>query len=247
MALLDDLKAKSELRKIEELVAQRRAERLLAAYQRNINPKMRQIFDYLSELVEEVNYINPDIQVDFELPIYGRMEGLRQGEYRLTVDSREKMHQMILRCRCSGGQAARFKVSPPSVAADLREQLLDHGISFDSFDYFDGRHNLVGQRFEVAADIPVRVRVTADAERSLIHLHITNFDAPINRHAKYSPEQITPEFLDDLGNFILRRHTKLIQLPISEEERDELRQRMERDAKQRQGGLMRGLLRRDGD
>ena len=247
MALLDDLKATSEALKTEELAEQLHAEQLQAAYQRHINPKMRQIFRYLSELVEEVNYIKPSTKVDFELPVYGRMLGLRQEEYGLTVDSLESMRQIVLRFRCTGGQTARFKVSPPSVAADLRDQLLEHAMKFDCRDYFDDYRAVIGQRFEVEGEIPMLVRVEADIERTLIHIHITNFDAPIGRHAKYRPEQITPEFLDDLGNYILRKHSKLIQLPISEEERKELRQRMEREAEQRQGGLIKSLLGRDQD
>ena len=247
MALLDDLKAKSELRKSEERAERLHAEQLQAAYERYVKPKMRQIFNYLSQLVEEVNYLKPNTRVDFELPIYGRMLGLRQEEYRLTVDSIESMGQIVLRFRCTGGQAARFKVSPPSVADDLRDQLLDHAMKFNCRDYFDDLRAVIGQRFEVEGEIPVMVRVAADIERTLIHLHITNFDAPISRHAKYRPEQITPELLDDLGNYLLRKHTKLIQLPISEQERKELRQRMEREAKRRQGGLVTSLLRRGQD
>jgi hypothetical protein len=247
MALLDDLKAKSEARKTEELAERLHAERLEAAYERYVNPKMRRIFNYLSQLVEEVNYLKPNLRVDFELPVFGRMLGLRQEEYRLTVDSLDRMRQIVLRFRCSGGQTARFKVSPPSVAADLRDQLVDHGMRFDSQDYFDDYRAVIGQRFAVEGEFPVLLRVAADIERTLIHIHITNFDAPISRHAKYRPEQITEEFLDDLGNYILRKHSKLIQLPISEEERKELRQRMEREAKQRQGGLVRSLLGRDQD
>jgi hypothetical protein len=247
MGLLDDLKAKSELRKTEELAERRHAEQLQAAYERYVNPKMRQIFKYLSQLVEEVNYLKPKTRVDFELPVYGRMLGLRQDEYRLTVDSLESMRQIVLRFRCTGGQTARFKVSPPSVASDLRDQLLEHAMKFDSRDYFDDYRAVIGQRFQVEGEIPVMVRVAADIERTLIHIHITNFDAPISRHAKYRPEQITPEFLDDLGNYILRKHTKLIQLPISEEERKELRQRMELEAKRRQGGLVTSLLGRSQD
>ncbi len=245
MALLDDLKAKSEARKTEELAERLHADQLQAAYERYLNPKMRQIFNYLSQVVEEVNYIKPNTRVDFELPVYGRMLGLRQEEYRLTVDSRGSMRTIVLRFLCTGGQTARFKVTPPSVAADLREQLLDHGMKFDSRDYFDEYRAVIGQRFEVEGEFPVLVRVNADIERTLIHIHITNFDAPISRHAKYRPEQITPDFLDDLGHYILRKHTKLIQLPISEEEREELRLRMEREEKRRRGGLLNSLRGRD--
>ena len=133
------------------------------------------------------------------------------------------------------------------MAADLREQLLDHGMTFDSRDYFDEYRAVIGQRFEVEGEFPVLVGVTADIERTLIHIHITNFDAPISRHAKYRPEQITPEFLDDLGHYILRKHTKLIQLPISKEEREDLRIRTEREERQRRGGLLNSLRRRGED
>ena len=170
------------------------------------------------------------------------MLGLHQGDYRLNVDSLDNMQKVLLRFRCSRGQTARFKVSPPSVASDLREQLLDHGLIFDSRDYFDEYRNVVGQHFEVEGDIPVRLRVEADIEHTRIHVYITNFDAPISRHAEYQPEQITSELLDDLGNFILRKSAKLIQLPISEEERQDLRQRIEREAHLRDGGLISSLL-----
>ena len=245
MALLDDLKHQSDRRKRNELAHAEHQAALEKEYRTRLLPCMRRTFTYLSELAKHLNYLQPDVEVNFSLPGCGRIPNLRQGDYQVTADSTAEMRKMVFRFRCYGEDAARFKVSPLSVARDLSDLLVKHGIQFYSRDYRDSGRAVIGETFEIQPNIPVSVVVEADFERTLIRLSIINFEAPGTHQASYTPEEITDDFLDDLGNYLVRKNSNLTRLFLPDQVREEIRERLEEEKRERQSWkLLNKILKR---
>ena len=233
MALLDDLKSETERRRQQELEQEQRQAALANEYRTRLAPGMRRIFRYLSEMADHLNYLKPDVDVEFSLPGFGRVPDLRQGDYTVTADSTAQMRKIAFRFHCQGTDPARFKIRPLSVAKDLADLLVSHGIQFYSRDYRESGRAVVGEVFEVQPNIPMRIVIEADVERTLIRLSIINFDAPGTQQASYTPEEITEDFLEDLGNYLLRKNTNLTRLFLPDQARLEIRRRLEEEKKAR--------------
>jgi hypothetical protein len=252
MALLDDLKSESERRMRAELEQQRNRtqteedEYQEREYRRRILPAMQRILTYLSQLADHLNYIKPHTRPCFTIPGYGDIDLEDQSGYRVSVHTRERPERITLTFQTTGSRPRSFKVTPLSVANDLDDLLVAYGLDFSITDYRDGYRHLVGRRFELRPKVPVTVQVEADPASSQICFAFTNFESPATSRTHYAPEQITDQFLDDLGNYILRKSDKLTQLDIPDEVRKKLRQRMEaekREEQPRRGGLLSKIFR----
>jgi hypothetical protein len=238
MGLLDDLKAQAERRKYEDAEKRRQAAALEAAYVERIHPVMQRIFGYLSELVENINYLKPETLVHFAIREFDCFDDLRQQDYLLSTDSLDRMQQIQLRFTCVGQRPLNFAVTPTSVASDLRELLMDHGLTFRTMDYYDEYHNSIGGRFEVEPRVPGRVVVEADIPHTLVRLTLINFDSPSLHRAHYLPEEVASRFLDNLGSYILRKNQHLTRLFLPEETRKAIRIRLEEERDQGGGAAL---------
>jgi len=252
MALLDDLKSESERRMRAELEKQRlqvptqQPGQEQQHYQSRLLPAMTKILSYLTQLADHLNYIKPDTHPRFTIPGCGNLALQKQFDYRVTADSRERLTRITLQFQCTGRLPLSFKVTPLSMANDLDTVLVEHGLDFSIRDYRDGYQHLVGRHFEVRPKVRVTVQIEADMTNSRISLSFTNFESPSSSRTSCSPEEVTDPFLDDLGNFILRKSDKLTKLEIPDEIRERLRQRMEAEKKEqkpRRGGLLAKLFR----
>jgi hypothetical protein len=248
MALLDDLKAESEKRLRAELEQQRREARTVRQrqedreYRNRLLPAMTRILTYLSQLSDHLNYIKPATKPRFTIPGHGDLEVRKQIGYRVSVDSHQVLRRITLQFQAIGNTPLQFKVTPLSMANDLDDLLEEHRLDFTITEYRDGYQHLVGRNFEVRPAVPVTVRIEADVESTRICVSFTNFASPSTRRVNYLPEQITDQFLDDLGNYVLRKSDKLTQLEIPAEIRERLRQRMEAEKQQEERPRRSGLL-----
>ena len=58
MGILDDLKSQAEAQKASEEQEKHRQANLLKYYEKNLHPKMMQLYSFLNEFIEHLNYIN---------------------------------------------------------------------------------------------------------------------------------------------------------------------------------------------
>lgn len=256
MALIDDLKAESERRLRAEAEQERRRKRSEREDQEDreyrdvLLPAMTRILTYLGQLSDHLNYVKPAVKPRFTIPGHGDLELFQQIGYRVTADSRQRLKRITLQFQAIGSAPLRFKVGPLSMANDLDDLLVEQGLDFTIADYRDGYGHLVGRSFDVRPKVPVTVQIEADVKDLRIWASFTNFASPSTRRVHFRPEDITDQFLDDLGNYILRRNDKLTQLEIPPEARERLRLRMEAEkgeikeaGKPRRSGLLSKIFR----
>jgi len=80
MGILDDLKNQSEVQKAAEEREKQRQADLLKYYQENIHPKMLQLYTYLNEFNEHLNYIKKITKVSYPIPPDGSLRELDQSD-----------------------------------------------------------------------------------------------------------------------------------------------------------------------
>jgi len=243
MALIDELRSESEQRQNAVAQAeQEKAQRESAFLQRSL-PRIQQAYDYLREMVEHLQVVQPDTGFAFFLPKCGEKLELVQCDYRIEAIPTQGPHKVRLDYTATGRRRCDYRVTPRSVAEDVEEILHKHAIPHAVQDYRDDLGHTIGKQFGVYPKIPARIAIELDSAREDIRVAITNHDTPGIRELHYPPEQIDTAFLEDLGNFILRRSSSLIQLDMPDELRSRLRKRIKKEQRaQRRRRLLRLLL-----
>lgn len=234
MGILDDLKNQSEVKKAGEAAEAQRQADLLKFYQENIHPKMLQLYTFLNELVEHLNFIKKETKALYPVTPDGRVQEFEQGDYKVTIDSATEVKEINLRFSCYLKEPLIFELENSERIQRYTDVLQSYRIDFDRTDNKDSNYELISAKFKVNGPVPVNVILQGDIETSSIYLLLSNFEKPgASKHA-YKERHITEDFIDDLGKFILRQNPMFLKLDIEDEHKEKIRQNIQADLKQRQ-------------
>lgn len=234
MGILDDLKNQSEVQKAGEAQEKQRQADLLKFYQENLHPKMLQLYTFLNEFIEHLNYIKSDTKVSYPVQPDGCMQEFAQGDYKVTIDSATEVKEINLRFYCSLKEPLIFELENSERIQRYTDVLHSYRIEFERTDNKDSNYELISSKFKVVGPVPVNVILQGDVATSSIHLILNNFEkSGVNKHT-YKERHITEEFIDGLGKFILRQNPMFLKLDIEDEHKEQIRQNIHADLKQRQ-------------
>ncbi len=242
MSLLDDLKQEAKARLADENTnweEQRRE----AEYQERIKPAMLAILRYLAELTDLLKALEQSVCHDYELPGIGLVKGLRQDNYVVNADSTENTKNVRLRFSCVDSQEREFAVKPKSTADETRAFLETQQMRFAEWPIRDPQQGIIGLNFQLTAKVDVNFIFKADLDQRAIILYISNFSDFKVEKSVVQPERINDAWLDNLGNYLLRRRENLYTLEISDSNKEVIRQQLETDQRQREEELQEAILR----
>jgi len=234
MGILDDLKNQSEVKKAGEAAEAQRQADLLKFYQENIHPKMLQLYTFLNELIEHLNYIKTKTKAAYPVQPDGRMQTFKQSDYKVTIDSANEVKEINLRFYCKLDEPLIFELENSERIQRYTDVLHSYRIDFDRTDNKDSNYELISAKFKVNGPVPVNVILQGDIETSSIYLLLSNFEKPGASKHTYKERHITEDFIDGLGKFILRQNPMFLKLDIEDEHKEKIRQNIQADLKQRQ-------------
>ena len=234
MGILDDLKSQSEAQKAKEAKEKQEQENLLKIYQESLHPKMLQLYKFLNEFVEHLNYIKTETPVSYPVnPDTSKLE-FKQEDYKVTIDSANEVKEINLRFNCTLNVPVIFEVENSERILRYTDLLQSYRIDFDRTDNKNSNYELISAKFKIVGPIPVNVILQGDVASSSIHLILNNFEKPGFSKHTYKERHITDEFIDDLGKFILRQNPQFLKLDIADDHKEKIRQNIEKDMQQRQ-------------
>jgi hypothetical protein len=235
MGVIEDLKREAERRKQELSEEEAWKVRRDTVYKNGIRPAMQAVFRYLNEMTEHLNFLKPEVGIRYTLPGYGEIGNLVQEDYRMAVDSTEQPKFIKLWFTRRSPDDLVFTVTPRSTALDSRRLLQDLRMEFSEWPLRDAFNNVIGLGFEARFTIPVVFLFRADMENEAITMTVANFEGFNTLRDSFRPTEVNDELLEDLGNYILGRSANLRALHISDQERQQIRQRLRRsDAARKQ-------------
>jgi hypothetical protein len=242
MSLLDDLKKEAEARLAADTADQEAAQRE-ADYRQRIRPAMLKILHYLSELTDQLKELDLDVRQDYELPGIGLVKGLRQGDYVVNADSTENTKMIRLRFNCTDEREREYAVKPKSAADETRAFLDAQVMRFAEWPIRDPVQGLIGLNFQLAVKVDVNFIFKADLEQGAITLIIANFSNFNVEKSVVQPERIDDTWLDNLGNYLLRRRKNLYELEITDNDKAVIREKLEAARQQREAELQAAIQR----
>ena len=236
MGLLDELKQEAEIKRAEAARVAEAEQARLRDFQERIHPRVVRLFTFLSELAEHLNFIAKPVRVSYPIKTYAVLRDLVQQDYKIRSDSMEAMREIDFSFDCVGEERVEFEVENKLYIERLEEYLSSARLNFTCHKSKDNRHNVTSARFRVDAHVPVRFEFKVDVDAGVIRLVMRNYHGLHVDHFSIDPEHIDQDYLDELGKFILRQESQLFRLEMSEEERQQLRRRLEAEKKGRASG-----------
>jgi len=234
MGILDDLKRQSSAQKADEEKEKLRQADLLKFYQHNLHPKMLQLYTFLNELTEHLNYIKTETNVFYPLKPDGSMQEFKQSDYKVTIDSANEVKEINLRFSCRLDEPLIFELENSERILRYTDLLHSYRIDFERTDNKDSNYDLMSAKFKITGQIPVNVILQGDIATSSIHIILNNFEKPgLSKHT-YKERHITEKFIDDFGKFILRQNQQFLKLDIADGHKEQIRQNIQADLQQRQ-------------
>jgi hypothetical protein len=236
MSLLDDLKQEVEQRQAADTTDQE-AVRRETDYRERIRPAMLAILHYLSELTDQLKLLDLDVRHDYELPGIGLANGLRQTDYVVNADSTENTKTIRLRFSCIDEREREYSVKPKSKADETRAFLDAQRMRYAEWPIRDPAQGIIGLNFQLAVKVDANFIFKADLELGAISLFISNFSGFKVEKSVVQPERIGDDWLDNLGNYLLRRRENLYELEISDADKALIRRQLEQGQRQREAEL----------
>ncbi|MFK5913894.1 MAG: hypothetical protein QM484_05930 [Woeseiaceae bacterium] len=229
MGILDDLKNQSNIQKAGEASETQRQADLLKFYQENLHPKMLQLYSFLNEFSEHLNYIKTQTSISYPIKYDGSAQSFDQYDYKVTIDSATEVKEINLRFACHLKEPLIVELENSESILRFSDLLHSYKIDFDRTDNKDKDYQLISAKFKVNGPVNVNVILQGDVESSSIHLILKNFDKPGFVKHTYKERHITEEFIDGLGRFILRQHPMFLKLDIKDGHKDEIRKKIKAD------------------
>ncbi len=237
MGYLDELRKQAETRQAEDHAEQELQAQREKFYRTEMLPRLESCYTYLSQMVDHLNYVKPDIEGRYVLKGFGELHGLKQEAYEVKVDSRQNMQQIMLRYVCRGEDNYEFGVHGKKSINRYIDYLRGTGMTFQHRETMDSTHTVTDARFFVKSEIPISVNLTADIARSLVLVGVRNVDDFVSREFQVSPADLDEEFFDKLARFIVREDMEFMRLDIPSETRQALQKKVQEEQLRREQEL----------
>ncbi len=169
--------------------------------------RMRETYNYLHELVGQLNIIRPAVARNYQLLGLGVFKDLNwmagDSDFRTRgADGPEHINRINVTFTLVGPEALRADREGQAVEP-LRNLLQEHGLEFDEDQSRNDRHRLERSSFVVTPEIRVRLLLRASYEDTRVILTTRNLDRFGITEYLLEGKDLGAEFLDELGKLIL--------------------------------------------
>ncbi len=217
MGYLDELRKKSGSKKAGEDQQQLAREKRELFYKESIIPALKELYGFLSEVVEHLNYLDHEVFVNYNLASLGRLKDLKQADYSLFVDSRQNMTQIMLKFSCSKPEPKKFSIEGEKNVRRVSDYLKTTSLDFRQQNEFDRVHTVVAADFTIKATVHVAFEFTADIDNSCISLSVKNFEEFGLKRRRLLVEDVKADFMDHLARYITHEVDDFFGLDMGDE------------------------------
>lgn len=191
MGLLDDLKKQAEMAKSQQVSAQS----LRSEAVKTVETRMKQVFQYLHELLKQLAVLKPVNPLNYSIPGVTELKNLQYLDS--FIDNRKKRFDELnmevidyISFYVKWGTANKINIDKdmPAPAQKVREGLSAYGVKFAEEELRSARGTVAGWRFVVDQAINADVKMRADHDngrmlvsaRNLVRLGSDEFSVPIS-------------------------------------------------------------------
>ncbi len=203
MGLLDDLRNEAERQRVLDQTQQAQEQQNDEVYRKQIRPRLKELFSFLQELCEHLNYIKKEIPIQYNFPCCDKTFSLHQAEYQVTTDSSDNMTSFRLRCNAVAPHPLILPALNEKEAFTWRDEVRQHGLNV-TIRSNKHRHYNASHLVEILPRIPIVFDFRADISSQSVQLRIKNYQELGETRSVFSPADLTTEWMEDIGLLILR-------------------------------------------
>lgn len=237
MSFLDELKKEAEQRRTLTKDSQQHQESQHKTYLATIQPKIKQLHDYLTDLTEQLNFVKPEILVDYHLESFGTISGLRQEDYFLSVDNPVETHLLSLSFACVTDKVIRFDRDNEKTIERIKDYLWSHNLRFEYKESRNMQHRLYRGYFTLNGRISIMMSFSIDME-GVITLTSKNFEGLGVVKYTFQANEINEAFLDGVAKWIVRKPNPFTEAhgkyQVADEARQQLQKQLQEEKRLRQ-------------
>lgn len=235
MGLLDDLRTQAQDRREQEEADAALAARREQFYVEEILPRMTKAYQFFMELMEHLNYVNPDIPVQYPLLANGMPLALQQGDYTVVADSSKALKRIDINYQCSLDKPVEFEIFGKDAVLNHADRLDRYHVKHERKDRKDTDLELESAKFKIEGPLPLKTVINADVLNGAIQLVLRNYKDPGVSRYTLPAAQFDDAFLDRLGQFMLRKTDTLFDVDLSMDSaaKEAIRRKLQEEAELR--------------
>ena len=227
MGLLDELKKEAEKKEQLEREQGEEREAQQAFYDTQLRPVLRRAHDYLLELVDTLNTVAPDVTASFCLdPEQKQTFSMKQGTYTFRGGDYDKPLELVVSSECRLAKSPEYYVRSKAAVSRYAALLDSHKFSYHSRNELDSAHEICGATFKLEGPLKVQIRLLASPADRCIYVDLLNLESQPMKRYKFPPEKVDDALLDRLARMLVREESVLVEVKISEDTREALRQKL---------------------
>ena len=236
MGLLDDLKQQAEKQQ-DTPGTPNLAGGTGDFYGEQVKSRMLAAFNFLTELVNQLNTMKLDTRADYPFRPDGKPVTLLQQGYKVYNDHITDPRQITFTCFCGLANPTVFEVAGRGAVMAQSELLDRYHFKYEKREQKDPRQMVIGAKFRLVGPLPIKMVLQVDEGRQVIKLLLTNFAGPGTSQYHLKPEKLDDAFMDHLGKYLLRKEAALFKEEISDDAKAMLRKKLQEEQQQREAEL----------
>ncbi|ALG68199.1 hypothetical protein [Beggiatoa leptomitoformis] len=203
MKYLETLKQQAAQKKEQEQQVQRELTDKQSFFNQSVKPAYRKMLLYVYDLIQQLNYLNPDIKHTYHLPKdNGKFLNFKQSNYSVSVE-KEEGDDFFLRFECEGSFPIILQKENERDMLLLKDYLWKHKLTFKCVEQME-KHKFSRVLFTITPLVIIEFKFTANAKTNKIDIDVVNFEELGRKEYSLPPESITGVFLDEFAKYLLR-------------------------------------------
>lgn len=204
MSLLDDLRNQADvLRKQQASGSSMRDHHFHA-----IHARLKVAYKYLSELVDSLNTLQPEVIRYYYVEPSRILENLRQGSYAIsarkkTIDNADYFEEVVVRTRCTGTRKLCFDKEGDALVNRMRDSLWGHSLRFDLRESRSERGYINSGSFTVEPDVPVSISIAGVPDLGHIAIVIRNLEKLGEMSFTYEIDEVDIPLVEELAGLLI--------------------------------------------
>ncbi len=202
MKLIDELKKQAKDIVGENDLNETEDNALAVLLQSEIDGKLHEIHAYLSDLIEQLRIIKPEIRTHRKLEKYGTINDLVQCEHRVFSES--TFYQITVGITFIQQCQQRCKIS------DVTEENMNPLINKLQHLGLDIVLQSKG-KLEVEGKFPASLIFSTNIHQRFIKFSVNNIESTDSLFFELKPEKINDDFINELGKMLLQKENSLLE------------------------------------
>ena len=209
MNILEEFKKKAaKLRLDMEQSGQQEGE-LRVIRSMHVVTNLQQIHAYLHDLIEQLNFVEPDIRCSIPLGEFGELTNLRQGDYKLLYESSYNKETVNLYFALNNEEQLEIDIVENDELKLKLEKLKNQGLLANYISRQPPKISIQGY-------VPVRMEFSSDFADSCIDVLLHNFSTVEDGTYKLNIEHVTDDVLNAIAGLVLRQNSDFMNILIED-------------------------------